>query len=31
MGLDRCQIGDGLAEAAKVRSRWHQSRHPDFT
>jgi uncharacterized protein YjiS (DUF1127 family) len=31
MGLDRCQIGDGLAEAAKVRSRWQQSRHPDFT
>jgi hypothetical protein len=31
MGLDRSQIGDGLAEAAKLRSRWQQSRRSDFT
>jgi uncharacterized protein YjiS (DUF1127 family) len=30
MGLDRSQIGDGLADAAKLRSRWQQSRHADF-
>ena len=30
MGLDRSQIGDGLADAAKIRSRWQQSRRPDF-
>jgi uncharacterized protein YjiS (DUF1127 family) len=28
IGLDRCQIGEGLAEAAKARSRGQQSRHP---
>jgi uncharacterized protein YjiS (DUF1127 family) len=26
IGLDRCQIGEGLAEAAKARSRLQQSR-----
>ena len=31
MGLDRSQIGDGLADAAKVRSRWQQSRRSDLT
>jgi len=26
IGLDRCQIGEGLAEAAKARSRLQQSK-----
>ena len=26
IGLNRCQIGEGLAEAAKARSMWQQSR-----
>ena len=30
MGLDRSQIGDGLADAAKIRSRWQQSKGNDF-
>jgi uncharacterized protein YjiS (DUF1127 family) len=29
MGLDRCQIGEGLAEAAKARSCCQQSWHRD--
>jgi uncharacterized protein YjiS (DUF1127 family) len=26
IGLNRCEIGEGLAEAAKVRSLWQQAR-----
>ena len=26
IGLNRCEIGEGLAEAAKARSRWQQAR-----
>ena len=29
MGLNRCQIGEGLAEAAKVRSLWQQVKKRD--
>jgi uncharacterized protein YjiS (DUF1127 family) len=27
IGLNRCEIGEGLAEAAKVRSLWQQARN----
>ena len=27
IGLNRCEIGEGLAEAAKARSLWQQSRN----
>lgn len=29
IGLDRCQIGEGLAEAAKARYRGQRSNHPN--